>query len=291
MSPKVAPTLGAIVLAAGRSTRFKGASAKVLHPLVGKPLVLHVLDTLRELHKSSKLKEVCVVVSPGREVSKALDGIRFPFPVTFAVQRERRGTGDATQVGLKKLTPVDDVLVLAGDAPLVRANSLLELVEKRRTDQAAGALLTAVLDDPGPYGRILRKRKRIVGIVEARDATPEQASIKEINTCILVYTREALTSALPRLSSDNAQKEKYLTDVVGILIGDGEQLSSVEGHQHDVLGTNTRAEYATIARLARERILNGLMDAGVTILDPDTTYIDAGVVVGPDTTILPNTYL
>jgi bifunctional UDP-N-acetylglucosamine pyrophosphorylase / glucosamine-1-phosphate N-acetyltransferase len=290
VTPK-APALGAIVLAAGRSTRFGGNAAKVLHPLAGRPVLLHVLETLREVHRSARLREVVVVVGPGKEVERALAGIKFPFPVTFAVQRRARGTGDATAVGLRKLGPVDDLLVLAGDVPLVRATSLIELVEKRRADQVSGALLTAVLEDGGPYGRIIRSRGKITGIVEARDATAKQAQINEINTCILAYSREALASALPRLSDDNAQKERYLTDVVGILIGDGEKLTSVEGHAHDVLGTNTRAEFATLARLARERIVGDLMDAGVTIVDPSTTYIDAGVAVGPDTVILPNTYL
>lgn len=285
------PKLGAVVLAAGRSKRFRGARPKVLHPLAGRPILVHVLEALRDVHRSNRIASVCVVVSPGREIEKALAGIKFPFPITFAVQKEPTGTGAATEIGLRKLPDVDDVLVLAGDVPLLRADSLISLIGARREAGAAGALLTAVLDDGGPYGRILRTKGKIEGIVEANDATEKQLAIREINTCILCYSREALATTLPKLKSDNAQGERYLTDVVGLLIESGAELTSVEGEPTDVLGTNTRAELALVTRLARERVVGELMEAGVTVLDPDTTYVDLGVTVGPDTVIHPNTYI
>ena len=284
-------TLGAVVLAAGRSKRFKGAQPKVLHPLCGRPIVAHVLDTVREMHRTARISSVCIVVPPGKQIERALAGNKYPFAISYAVQKEPRGTGDATAIGLRKLDASDEVLVLAGDVPLVRAESLVALVRARREAKAAGAMLTAVLPDGGPYGRVLRAEGWIAGIVEVRDATPEQAAIREINTCVYAFERSALARVLPRLRTDNAQGERYLTDVIGSLIADGQHITSVEGDAADVLGTNTRAEYAAVARIARERIVNDLMDAGVTVIDPDTTYVDAGVVVGVDTVLHPNTYL
>ena len=288
---KRSSSLGAVILAAGRSKRFKGTQPKVLHPLCGRPIVAHVLETLRELHRSVRISSVSIVVPPGKQIEKALAGQKYPFAVTYAVQKQAGGTGEAAAIGLKKLDAADEVLILAGDVPLVRAESLVALVRTRREADAAGAMLTAVLPDGGPYGRVLREGGWITGIVEIKDATPKQAQINEINTCVYAFDRAQLARALPQLRSDNAQKERYLTDVIAKLIAAGQHITSVEGDATDVLGTNTRAEYATVARLARERIVGELMDAGVTVMDPDTTYVDAGVVVGADTVLHPNTYL
>jgi bifunctional UDP-N-acetylglucosamine pyrophosphorylase/glucosamine-1-phosphate N-acetyltransferase len=291
VSPRRGATTGAVVLAAGRSKRFGGTQPKVLHPLCGRPIIEHVLLTLREVHRSQRLANVVVVVPPGKQVERAIAGLKLPFPVAFAVQKEPTGTGAASLIGLRKLGDVDDVLILAGDVPLVSPSSLVSLVRGRRDAGACGALLTATLDDGGPYGRIVREGGAITGIVEARDATSDELAIREINTCIVCYTRDSLAQTLPKLRKDNAQGELYLTDVVGRLIATGEHLTSVDGDPRDVLGTNTRAEFALVSRLCRERIVGDLMDAGVTVLDPDTTYVDAGVVVGPDTVLHPNTYL
>ena len=289
-----APKLTAIVLAAGRSKRFKGAQPKVLHPLAGRPIVLHVLETLREVHRTRRLSEVVVVVPPGKDVERALSAERFAFPVAFATQRDAGGTGAATHIGLRKLSVTDeeaDVLVLAGDMPLVRASSLLALVDARRESGAAGALLSAMADEPPPYGRIVRNGTRIVGIVEAKDATDEQLRIREVNLATYAFERGALGKALPRLRADNAQRERYLTDAVGELVKGGLPVTNVEGEIEEVLGTNTRADFAAVARLVRTRVVDDLMSSGVTVVDPDTTYVDAGVVVGADTVLLPNTYL
>ncbi len=283
--------LNAIVLAAGRSKRFKGSSPKVLHPLCGRPLIAHILETLRDLHRTSKLGTVCLVVPPGKAVEKALAGTKYPFKLTFAVQAEPGGTGHATQVGLRKLAKTGDVLVLGGDAPLVRTESLRQLVESRRNAKASGSVLTARFDEPPPYGRILRTEGTLTGIVEARDATPEQLAIKEINTCVYDFDAEALARVLPKLKTDNAQGERYLTDAIGLLVGAGHAITSVEGHADDVMGTNTRAELAQITKTKRDQIIQFLMDAGVTVIDPDTTYVDVGVTVGPDTVLRPNTFL
>ncbi len=283
--------LSAIVLAAGRSTRFGGESSKVLHPLWGRPLLGHVLESLREVHRSTRLREVCVVVPPGREVEKAFGDAKFPFKLTFAVQRKAAGTGEAAQVGLRKLGPAPEVLVCSGDVPLITPATFVRLIEARREAGAAAGILTAVLKDPGQLGRVLRTEGWITGVVEVWDATPEQLEIAEINTCTYVFAREALERVLPRLRPDNARKERYLTDVVGELVADGEHLAGVLGDPDEVLGTNTRAEFAANARIARERFVGALMESGVTVIDPSTTYVDASVRCGPDSVLLPNTYL
>ena len=283
--------LAAVVLAGGRSTRFGGTTSKVLHPLWGRTLLGHVLEALRAVHRSTRLREVCVVVPPGKEIERALASERFPFKVSFAVQRAAKGTGDAAQVALRKLGPSGEVLVCSGDVPLIGAETLVSLVRARRESNAPAAVLTAVLPDPGQLGRVMRRGGEIAGVVEVWDATPEQLAIREINTCTYAFSREALEHALPRLREDNAKGERYLTDVVGLLAADGERLAGVEGDPDEVLGTNTKAELAHVARIARRRIVHGLMDGGVTVIDPDTTYVDAGVQCGADTVLHPNTFL
>ncbi len=283
--------LAAVVLAGGRSTRFGGTTSKVLHPLWGRTLLGHVLDALRAVHRTTRLREVCVVVPPGKEIERALADERFPFKVSFAVQRSPKGTGDAARIALRKLGPAGEVLVCSADVPLIGAETLVSLVRARRESDAAAAVLTAVLHDPGQLGRVLRNDGRIAGVVEGWDATPEQLAIREINTCTYAFEREALGRALPRLREDNAKGERYLTDVVGELVAEGKHLADIEGDPDEVLGTNTRAELATVARLLRRRVINGLMDAAVTVIDPDTTYVDAGVTCGPDTVLHPNTFL
>ncbi len=283
----MANRLDAIVLAAGRSKRFKGSSPKVLHPLLGRPLIAHVLETLRVV----KPKRVCLVVPPGKAVENALKGSKYPFEIVFAVQKEAGGTGHAAQIGLRKLQATGDVLVLAGDAPLVRAESLKALVEARREEAAASSILTAMFDDPPPYGRILRTDGAITGVVEARDATPEQLRVKEINTSTYAFDAQILARMLPKLTTDNAQGERYLTDVIGLLVDAGETLASVEGDPSEVMGTNTRADLAVVMRTLRKRVVQRLMDDGVTVVDPDTTYVDVGVTVGADTVLHPNVFL
>jgi bifunctional UDP-N-acetylglucosamine pyrophosphorylase / glucosamine-1-phosphate N-acetyltransferase len=290
MTPKKRST-GAIVLAAGRSKRFRGSQPKVLHPLAGRPILMHVLGSLREVHRGTRLSSVCVVVPPGGAVERALDAAKLPYPLTFAVQRDATGTGAATAIGLRKLGPADDVLVLAGDMPLVRAQSLAAMVRALREDDAAGVLLSATTDRVLPYGRVIRSPRGIERIVEAKDATDAELAIRELNLSTYAFRRDALAAALPRLRTDNAQGERYLTDVIGALAASGEAIAGVHGEIDEALGTNTRGDFAYVAGVVRARIVGELMDAGVTVIDPDTTYVDAGVRVGTDTVLRPNTFL
>ncbi len=293
MTPK-RNNLGAVVLAAGASKRFGGASPKVLHPLCGPPILVHVLETLRVVHRSAKISTVIVVVPPGKQIEKALAGIGFPFEIAFAVQKELTGTGAAAQIGLKKLGEVDEVLVLAGDMPLVTAESLTSLVRARRSSASACALLSAtsaISHRPPPYGRILRSAGDVVSIVEAKDATSEQLEIHEVNLSTYAFDRDALGTVLPRIRADNAQGERYLTDSIGELVATGRHVTSTEGDIEESSGTNTREDFADVARIVRRRLVADLMNKGVTVVDPDTTYVDVGVVVGADTVLLPNTHL
>jgi bifunctional UDP-N-acetylglucosamine pyrophosphorylase / glucosamine-1-phosphate N-acetyltransferase len=283
-------SLSAVVLAAGRSTRFRGTRPKVLHPVVGRTIISHILETLRGVHRSIRLSDVCLVVPPGKQIEKALAAEKYPFKLKFAVQSDPQGTGDATQIGLRKLGRVSDVLVLAGDMPLISSESLVGLVSARREAGAAVAVLTAI-DGPPAYGRVMRSGERITGVVEARDATPDELDIREVNTSTYAFGLEQLEAVLPRLGKDNAQAEYYLTDAVGSLTKAGELVVSMQAPPEEVVGTNTRYDFANVARLARERLVGDLMNNGVTVIDPDTTYVDAGVVVGPDTVLLPNTFL
>lgn len=279
-----------MVLAAGRSKRFRGARPKVLQPLVGRPMVTHVLETLRQVHQTTPISQVCLVVPPGKHIEKALAGEKFPFKVVHAVQRDPKGTGDATRLALRKLDGVLDVLVCAADMPLIGAESLAGLVRARRENDAAASVLTA-MDGPASFGRVLRTGDWITGVVEVRDATPEQLAIREVNTCTYAFRRDALERVLPKLGRDNAQGEYYLTDAVGELVRAGDELTSAEADAEEVFSANTRAEFAVLARVARRRVVGDLMDAGVTVIDPDTTYVDAGVVCGADTVLRPNTFL
>jgi bifunctional UDP-N-acetylglucosamine pyrophosphorylase/glucosamine-1-phosphate N-acetyltransferase len=182
--------------------------------------------------------------------------------------------------------------------PLVRASSLVRLVRERRESRAAGALLTAVTPEPPPYGRIERNGGRITAIVEAKDATAEQLEIHEVNLCTYAFDRAVLDAALPRIGSVNAQGERYLTDVVAGLVADGQQVASVEGDLEEVFGTNTRAEFAAVSRIMRDRIVGDLMDAGVTVIDTvlrpnvyleGATRIGSGCEIGPSVQLVDTT--
>ncbi|HVE91554.1 MAG TPA: bifunctional UDP-N-acetylglucosamine diphosphorylase/glucosamine-1-phosphate N-acetyltransferase GlmU [Actinomycetota bacterium] len=289
-SPARKPRVGAIILAGGRSVRFRSATPKVLHTAAGRPLVVHVLETLREVHRRQKISRACLVVPPGGAVESALAGIGLPFDLEFAVQKQPRGTGDAARGGLGPLKDCDEVIVLAGDAPLVLAGSIGGLIAARRRRGAGAAVLTARLEDPRSYGRIVRRGGRIEAIVEERDATPEQRQISEVNASCYAFARDSLAAELPRLRASNVQRELLLTDVIGRLAAKG-GVTSREGEPGEVLGANTRRDFELVTSILRRRVLDSLMDAGVTVVDPATTYVDAGVSVGPDSVLHPMTFL
>lgn len=288
--------LSAIVLAAGEGTRMKSSRPKPLHRLCGRAMVLHILDALAEL----PLDRAVVVVGHGAErVTKTLTQEARPdLPIEFVEQQVQRGTGDAASVALTSFNNDDDlddgdVLVLPGDTPLLRATTLAALVTAHRQSDAAATLLTAVIDDPTGYGRVVRgKDDRVARIVEHKDATDEERKIDEVCTSIYCFRRGVLAPALRRLTPDNAQGEYYLTDVIGVLYDAGYNVvSMVASDPMEPAGINDRAQLAVAEAELRDRTNDRWMLQGVTMLDPERTYIDATVELGTDVTLFPGTVL
>ena len=288
--------LSAIVLAAGEGTRMKSTRPKPLHVLCGRPMVLHILDALSEL----PLDRAVVVVGHGAErVTKTLSEQANPdLPIEFVEQHVQRGTGDAASVALTAFSNDDDeddgdVLVLPGDTPLLRPQTIAALVKAHRQSDAAATLLTAVIDDPTGYGRVVRgKDERVARVVEHKDADDDERAINEICTSIYCFRRSVLAPALRRLTPDNAQGEYYLTDVIGVLYDAGYNVvSMVAADPMEPAGINDRAQLAVAEAELRDRTNDRWMLQGVTMLDPERTYIDATVELGTDVTLFPGTVL
>ena len=286
--------LSAVVLAAGEGTRMRSRVPKVLHPLCGRPMLLHVIDTLVEL----PLERIVVVVDHQAEtVTKTLhDLLVTDIRVEFVEQRQQRGTGDATSVALTAFSDAvddDDVIVLSADIPLLRADTLAVLATEHRLADAAATLITAELDDPTGYGRIVRDaRGAVERIVEQTDANPEELAIREVNPSIYCFRRAFLAPALRRVSPENSQGEYYLTDVVEVLRSTGHTVLAVPAADAtETLGVNDREQLAAAEALLRERINGEWMRAGVTMTDPARTYIDATVELAADVKLLPGTIL
>jgi bifunctional UDP-N-acetylglucosamine pyrophosphorylase/glucosamine-1-phosphate N-acetyltransferase len=278
----MAKSLAAVVMAGGIGTRMKSATPKHLHPLLGRRMVDWVVEAARGVG----VERVVVVASPStRELYDGVD---------IAVQEEPRGTGDAVRCAREALADFDgDVLVLNGDVPALRPETIAALVETHRTSGAAATVLSFEPDDVAAYGRIVRDaRGALARIVEARDASPEELALGEVNSGIYVFDAAKLWGALERLTPHNAQAELYVTDTLGILVSDGETCA-VECAEDplEADGINTRAELAAVASRLRDRINTGHMLAGVTIVDPASTWIDAGVEIEPDVVIHPFTVI
>jgi len=287
--------LSAVVLAAGEGTRMRSTTPKVLHPLCGRPMILHVLDTLVAL----PLERVVVVVGHGAEtVTKTVqEQLATEIPIEFVEQRVQRGTGDAASVGLTAFADAldsdDDVLVLAGDTPLLQPETLVDLATEHRLTDAAATLLTAELDDPTGYGRVVRDaRDNVDHIVEQGDANDAELEITEVNPSIYCFRRAFLAPALRRLSPENAQGEYYLTDVIGVLRQTGHGIVGIAAPDpSETLGVNDRAQLAAAETVLRARINAHWMREGVSITDPAHTYIDANVELEADACLLPGTIL
>jgi bifunctional UDP-N-acetylglucosamine pyrophosphorylase/glucosamine-1-phosphate N-acetyltransferase len=274
-------TLAAVVMAGGLGTRMRSATPKHLHPVLGRRLVDWVLEAARPLRPDP----LVVVASP--ETSDAFDG------VAVAVQEQPLGTGDAVRAARSALDGADEVLVLSGDTPLLTAAVLERLVAEHRRGGAAATVLSFEPADVRAYGRIVRDDAGALrAIVEAGDASPAELEIREANSSIYVFRAAALWPALERLTPVNSQGELYLTDAVRLLVDGGERVAVVAADDPaDAEGVNTRAELAAAGALLRERINREHMLAGATIVDPSTTWIEAGVTLEPDTTIHPFTVL
>jgi bifunctional UDP-N-acetylglucosamine pyrophosphorylase/glucosamine-1-phosphate N-acetyltransferase len=278
----------AIVLAAGEGTRMKSGLAKVLHPIAGKSILSHVLDAIKPL-TAIDLK---VVVGAHRAAVET--HLREIAPEAIAVfQSERNGTGHAVQIALEGVSEAGNVLILAGDTPLITSETLTEFLSVHLDSENDVSVLTALLPDPFGYGRILRDETgTLVSIVEERDATEEEKLIEEVNTGVYLFNLHALRSAIYKISSNNEQGELYLTDVISVIRSEtGRAVAIVSNDYLEVLGINDRSQWAECAALMRDRINYQHLLAGVSIIDPTTTWIDLDVEIESDVVIFPGTSL
>lgn len=265
-----------IVLAAGKGTRMKSAMPKVLHPLAGKPLLAHVLDTAAELSPES----VTVVIGHEAEQVKQV----ILHPVNWALQSEQLGTGHAVREGMEGIEDNDTVLITYGDVPLTRASTYQALLDVC-TPTSIG-LLTLMMDDPTGYGRILREGGAVVGVVEQKDATKDQLGIPEVNAGVVAIRGGSLRDLLSRIGNTNAQGEYYLTDIHGLAVKDGLSITAVHpGDAWEVDGVNSRSQLARLERLHQRHLAEALMDGGVTLADPSRIDIRGTLTSGTDVSI------
>ena len=277
-----------IVLAAGEGTRMKSATPKVLHSVAGRSLLGHVLHAVNQLSPN----QLCVVVGSGRDAVEAHIAQVAPLATTV-FQEHRGGTGHAAQLALAGIAPKGTVLILAGDTPLLSGDSLTQFVAAHSAGKFAASVLTAEHPDPTGYGRIIRDDSdELLRIVEEKDATDDEKFVFEINSGVYAFDGEKLAASIGKLTNANAQGELYLTDVIGILKSAGESIAAIMIDDFtETLGVNDRVQLAESAAMLRDRINDQWMRAGVTIIDPTTTWIDATVELSSDVTIHPGTAL
>jgi bifunctional UDP-N-acetylglucosamine pyrophosphorylase / glucosamine-1-phosphate N-acetyltransferase len=280
-----APTV--LILAAGEGTRMKSDVPKVLHPICGRPMILWPILAAQEAGAG----RIVVVDGPERRLGDAL-----PEGVELAVQEEPNGTGDAVRSAAEQIGPDHTVLVLYGDVPLITAEAITALAQAHEESGAAATMATMELEDPTGYGRVIRASdgsvERVVETKTPGDATPAELAIREVNTGIYAFAGGDLLDALGRLTSDNAQGELYLPDVLPLLRADDKVVGAHTVTDHTLtLGVNNRVDLARVRAFAQERIHRAHALDGVTIIDPASTLIDAGVEIGRDTVIEPSTFL
>lgn len=279
--------LAVVILAAGKGTRMKSDLPKVLHPLLGKPMLEYVLDQAKGLKPA---RNILVVGHQAERVKEAFadwEGI-------FVNQSPQLGTGHALQVAQKELKSFrGTVVVLSGDVPLIEKETLKKLIRLHQMSKAVLSLISTEIPDPKGYGRVIRDpRKQLLRIVEEKDATPQERLIREINTGLYAFDSGFLFSALSGLTRKNRQKEYYLTDLVQMAREKGLSTAVLfHSRPEEVLGINDRAELARSAQVLRHRILEEWMRRGVTVIDPLTTHIEGSVRIGPDTVIGPFTII
>lgn len=279
--------LAVIIIGAGKGTRMKSSLPKVLHPLAGRPLIAHVLD----LAVSLTPQQLITVV--GHQAG-AVRAVCEPQGATCVLQEPQLGTGHAVAQAEPHLRDFQgDVLVLYGDVPLLQAHTVRALWEEHRRQHATVTVLTADLDNPTGYGRIIRDAQgRMLRIVEERDATEAQRAVHEINSGIYCLDAAFLFAALAQVGQDNAQGEQYLTDVVAVAVAQQATVAHVRtADAQEIMGVNTRADLAHLEAILRRRICDTLMLDGVSIIDPATTVIDAQVRIDRDTVIAPQSHI
>jgi bifunctional UDP-N-acetylglucosamine pyrophosphorylase / glucosamine-1-phosphate N-acetyltransferase len=280
-------SLKAIILAAGKGTRMKSDLLKVAHEIAGKPIVSYVIDTV----KKCGVHTIHMVV--GHQSAQLKDLLSNYSNLNYVTQEQQLGTGHAVLQAKEEFDASDtgNVLILAGDCPLIKEDTLKNLIAEHQKTNCAGTVLSTRMDDPAAYGRISRDNKGALGaIVEAKDCSDEQLKIDEINTGVYIFNTRKLFHHLSSLSTDNSQGEYYLTDIIQMLKDDGELVSAYCTDDPDqAIGINTRMDIAKTNQVLYQRNNMSLMRDGVTILDPNTTFIDSVVKIGHDTVIHPFT--
>jgi len=279
--------LHVVVLAAGKGTRMKSAMPKVLHQAAGLPLIEHVLQTAERLQPAS------VTVIVGHQAGEIEEAVGKRLGLRFALQEPQLGTGHALlQAGPLLKDARGTLVLLSGDVPLLRSETVARLVRTHEERGAAATILTAVLENPDGYGRVVREGGKISAIVEHKDASPGERDIQEINSGIYAFDVAPLFAALGAIGSANAQGEYYLPDLVRIYRGRGMTVETVKlDDPREILGVNSRKELADVATILKSRKNDELMAAGVTLVDPATAYIDPDVTIGADTIVHPGVYL
>jgi bifunctional UDP-N-acetylglucosamine pyrophosphorylase/glucosamine-1-phosphate N-acetyltransferase len=289
MAARPPRTLAAVILAAGKGKRLRSSTPKVLHPVVGRPALWHVLQLVR----AAKPTKIVVVVGHGADDVK--DAVRSwgiePTPV-FVTQEEQLGTGHAVLAARRAAGTVDEILVANGDLDPVRTDDIRALLRRHRRVGATVTLLSTDLHEPGGYGRVVRdERGRVLDVVEGIDASAQVRALREVATNWMLFRRTDLFRALPRLDRDNRQREYYLNRVIPMFLADGGRVEAVVADTGGVMGLNSRSGLAEVERLYRDRINAGHLANGVTLVDPASTYIDVEVRIGQDSVIYPNSYL
>jgi bifunctional UDP-N-acetylglucosamine pyrophosphorylase/glucosamine-1-phosphate N-acetyltransferase len=278
-------TIG-IILAAGKGTRMITDLPKVLHEVCGRPMLAFVIDSCR----AAGIEHLYVIVGYGKD--KVIEQFKDAPDITWVEQKEQKGTGHAVMCCQPYLKNFDgNCVILCGDGPLIRTQTLTELLEKHNHEKSSATLATSILNDPTGYGRIVRDSYgNLQGIVEHSDCTAEQKKIQEVNPSYYCFDWKDLDWALERITPSNVKKEYYLTDALSVLIKSGKKAIAITAvPPQDVLSINSRHQLADVSKLMQRRIQDELMNKGVTIVDPPNTWVDARAQIGQDTVINPFT--
>ena len=278
----------AIILAAGKGTRMKSGRSdvsKVSFPILGRPMVKYVLEALKPLG----MEKIVTVVGFGGETTKSI--VEGDSEVVW--QNEQKGTGHAVMMAAPALADLEgETIICCGDTPLLTSKTLSALLSSHQTNHNDLTILTSVIDDPRGYGRIVKENGRVKRIVEQKDCTPDEAAIHEVNAGVYVFDNAELFRDLNRLTPNNAAGEYYLTDVIAMFVGDGKKVSTFSvADVNETMGVNDRYQLSVAAKIIQRRINKAWMLSGVSIEDPDTTYISPDSSIGQDCVIRPNTYI
>lgn len=276
--------LKALILAAGKGTRMKSELPKVIHTVNGIPMVQKII---KELEKINIEENILILGHKKEEVLKTIG------EVSYVVQTEQLGTGHAIMQAKEKLKDYEgDVMILCGDTPLLKSSTLENMYNYHKENNCTTTVLTAVYENPFGYGRIVKENGNVVGIVEEKEASEEIKKIKEVNAGVYCCNAKELFKALDKIDNNNEKGEYYLTDIIGIQVKEGKKVSSfVLEDSEEILGVNSKVELAQASKVLRERKNKELMEEGVILIDPATTYIEETVKVGRDTVIYPGVVL